>query len=130
MSFTSASTSTPALPVSRSTLPVVTGTWALGALRVAGRSRRSANLHSIVDGSVTAGLGIEHGLGFGLGFFQFQFFAIFLGFGWSTFWRVHFAQLRQGRLMNLRHSLPRIAIQMSRAGLRLLFEFVVSLIGG
>ena len=78
----SASTSAAALAVARATLPVavLAGTRALRALRITGGCGGSANFHAGIDGAVAARFGVEHGFRFGLGLFEFQFFAVVFAF--------------------------------------------------
>src|SRR5271169_4821155 len=118
--------------VARATLPIaiITGTRALGSLSVTCRRGRSANFHAGIDGTIAAGFGVEHGLGFSLRFFQFQFFAVFFALSGSAFGRMSFARVGKGRVMNLSHNLASLAIQMTRTSLGLFLKLFVAFIRG
>jgi hypothetical protein len=104
-------------------------TRALAALRVTGGCRRGANFHAGIDRAGAAGLCVEHGFGFRLGFFEFQFLAVILAFGGSAFSRMRFTRLGERRVMNLGNHFAGFAVQVSGTSLGLLFEFVVTFVG-
>ena len=79
-----ASTSPPAVAAAALVAgAIMAGTRTLGALRVSGGCRRSANFDAGIDGAVAAGFGVEHGFRFGLSLFEFEFFAVLFAFGGS-----------------------------------------------
>ena len=129
---TTSTTTTAPLAVARTTLAiaVLTGTRALRALGIACGCRRSANLHTGIDGTVAARFRVEHCFRFSLSLFEFQFLAVFLAFRRSRFRGMR--AVGQRCLMNFRDGLTGIAIQMSGAyhSLGLLFElFVETFVG-
>ena len=124
----SASTSSAALPVARATVAVRARTRALRALRVSCGCRRSTNFHAGVNGTVAASLRVQQGFRFSLGLFEFQFLSIFFPFGRNRL-RGMSDSFGERRVMNFSDGLAGVAIQMSGAGLRFLFEFVVAFVG-